>query len=299
MTENEFILQDRLNVIRDTINKYGIDNFYLSFSGGKDSTILHHLLDMTFPNNEIPRVFTDTGIEYTMISKFVKKLAETDKRIVIIKPTLSIKETLETYGYPFKSKEHSQKVEEYQLHHIIHPYMERYVYGLNKDGSVNNFKCPNKLLYQFEKHENELKISKQCCSKLKKEPSKKWAKENNKTITITGMRSEEGGTRLQIGCMSKKQDKFHPLSKVNDEWEDWFVKEYNIQLCELYYPPYNFKRTGCKGCPYALDLQHNLDVMQELLPIEKAQCEYIWQPVYAEYRRLNYRLRNEENIKLF
>jgi predicted phosphoadenosine phosphosulfate sulfurtransferase len=56
MEDFELTLFDRLNAIRDTINKYGIDNFYLSFSGGKDSTILHHLIDMAIPNNKIPRV---------------------------------------------------------------------------------------------------------------------------------------------------------------------------------------------------------------------------------------------------
>lgn len=67
MTENEFILQDRLGVIRDTINKYGEDNFYISFSGGKDSTVVHHLVDMALPENKIPRVFANTGIEYIYI----------------------------------------------------------------------------------------------------------------------------------------------------------------------------------------------------------------------------------------
>ena len=73
MNENEFILQDRLGVIRDTINKYGEDNFYLSFSGGKDSTVVHHLLDMALPENRIPRVFSNTGIEYNMIVEFVRE----------------------------------------------------------------------------------------------------------------------------------------------------------------------------------------------------------------------------------
>ena len=73
MTENEFILQDRLGVIRDTINKYDEDNFYLSFSGGKDSTVVHHLLDMALPNNKIPRVFSNTGIEYNAIVEFVRE----------------------------------------------------------------------------------------------------------------------------------------------------------------------------------------------------------------------------------
>ena len=73
MTENEFLLEDRLNVIRDTIAKYGEENFYLSFSGGKDSTVVHHLLDMAIPGNKIPRVFSNTGIEYNAIVEFVRE----------------------------------------------------------------------------------------------------------------------------------------------------------------------------------------------------------------------------------
>lgn len=108
MTENEFILADRLAVIRDTINKYGEDNFYLSFSGGKDSTVLHHLVDMALPGNTIPRVFCNTGIEYIDIVKFVRSLAEKDQRIKIIQPSVNIKKMLKEKGYPFKSKMYSQ-----------------------------------------------------------------------------------------------------------------------------------------------------------------------------------------------
>jgi 3'-phosphoadenosine 5'-phosphosulfate sulfotransferase (PAPS reductase)/FAD synthetase len=98
MTENEFILQDRLGVIRDTINKYGEENFYLSFSGGKDSTVLHHLIDLALPNNKIPRVFANTGIEYIYIYMFVKELADKDSRFTIIRPSQNIRQTLEKYG---------------------------------------------------------------------------------------------------------------------------------------------------------------------------------------------------------
>ena len=86
--DNELLLADRLGVIRTANEKYDLEhNAYLSFSGGKDSTILHHLLDMALPNNNIPRVYIDTGIEYNAIRKFVMKLAEKDKRFVIIKPS--------------------------------------------------------------------------------------------------------------------------------------------------------------------------------------------------------------------
>lgn len=116
--DNELLLFDRVNVIKDTIQKYGIDNFYLSFSGGKDSTILHHLLDMAIPNNDIPRVYIDTGIEYQDIKDFVFGLAQNDKRFVIIKPTQPIKPMLEKYGYPFKSKQHAHNVAIFQKNKV-------------------------------------------------------------------------------------------------------------------------------------------------------------------------------------
>ena len=59
----ELTLFDRVNVIRDTIARNGEGNFYLSYSGGKDSTVLSHLIDMAVPGNRIPRVYINTGIE--------------------------------------------------------------------------------------------------------------------------------------------------------------------------------------------------------------------------------------------
>ena len=72
------------------------------------------------------------------------------------------------------------------------------------------------------------------------------------------------------------------------------VEQFKIELPEVYYPPYNFKRTGCKGCPFAIELQNELDVLEKYFPEERKQCEVIWKPVYDEYRRLGYRLRKEE-----
>lgn len=116
------------------------------------------------------------------------------------------------------------------------------------------------------------------------------------------MRKEEGGQRVNLNCILTNNKgeivKFHPLAKVNDEWEEWFIKEHNIQLCELYYPPFNFTRSGCKGCPFSLTLQEQLETMKLYMPAERKQCEFIWKPVYEEYRRLNYRLKNVEKIKL-
>lgn len=73
---NEFLLQDRLQKIRQIIGKYGEENFYISFSGGKDSTVLSALIDLAIPGNKIPRVYANTGIEYRLILEFVERERE-------------------------------------------------------------------------------------------------------------------------------------------------------------------------------------------------------------------------------
>ena len=294
-------LFDRIEAIK-TINKeYDLENnSYISFSGGKDSIILHNLIDMALPNNKIPRVFINTGIEYDDIVKFVKELASQDERIIIIRPQLPIKQTLEKYGYPFKSKTHSHYLSIYQNSGLT-KYVKNYVDGLQDDGSKSRFACTKTLKYQFTNNFN-IKCSEKCCDKLKKDPIKQYKETFKKHINITGMRFEEGGARIKLTCIVTDKEKniikFHPLAFVTKEWQDWFVEKYNIQLCRLYYPPYNFRRTGCKGCPFTLELQNQLDVMEELLPNEKKQCEIIWKPIYEEYRRIGYRLKNEEQLTI-
>lgn len=298
--DNLLTLQDRLEIIKTTNQKHDLENnAYLSFSGGKDSTILHYLLDMALPNNQIPRVFINTGIEYNDIVSFVKELAKKDNRFVIINSALPIKQTLEQHGYPFKSKQHSHNLMVYQ-HSGIGLSVKRYL-GIVE--SNTKFRCPKMLMYQFT-NEFKIKCSDKCCQKLKKDPIHKWQKENNRSISLTGMRKSEGGERASVkGCILTDKNgnitKFHPLLVVSDEWEDWFIKEHKIKLCKLYLPPFNFNRTGCKGCPFSLDLQEQLETMEQYLPNERKQCEAIWKPIYDEYRRLNYRLKKVENIKLF
>ena len=298
--DNELLLFDRIEVIKTANEKYDLENnAYISFSGGKDSTVLHYLIDQALPNNRIPRVFINTGIEYNDIVSFVKSMAEKDDRFIIITPKIPIKQMLEKYGYPFKSKEHALYVSVYQNSGVTKT-ITRY---LKPEENRIKFMCPKVLRYQFTEDFN-IKISNKCCFKLKKEPIAKWQKENNKSIAMTGMRKQEGGLRRNIkGCIITDKDgsvkKFHPLLVVDNDFEDWFINKFQIKLCRLYYTPFNFERTGCKGCPFARNLQEVLSAMATYLPNEREQCEIIWKPVYDEYRRLGYRLIDEEQLKLF
>lgn len=296
MTDNEFLLFDRLEKIKATVTDES--KFYISYSGGKDSNVISALIDMALPGNTIPRVYCDTGIEYRMVREFVLHKAETDKRIVVLRPGVKIIQMLRENGYPFKSKLHSKMVYEYERGGKKLSTIRRYLGEIpTKNGNYlhGDHSCPLCLKYQFEP-EFTIPISDKCCYYLKKAPFKLYSKHTGRYVKITGMIMAEGGVRaFNNKCVLQDKDgkikAFNPLFPVTKDWEDWLIEKYQIPLPKLYYSPYNFRRTGCKGCPFSLDLQFSLDTMQRFMPSEKKQCEIIWAPVYAEYRRLGYRLR--------
>lgn len=97
--------------IREWYEHYDGD-VYVSFSGGKDSTVLKHIIDSMY--NDVPALFVNTGLEYPEIQKFVKEVKDgkypcfnTD--VVIMRPEMRFDEVIKKYGYPVISKEISQK----------------------------------------------------------------------------------------------------------------------------------------------------------------------------------------------
>ena len=79
---------------------------YVSFSGGKDSTVLLHIARQLYP--DIEAVFVNTGLEYPEIQQFVK----TFDNVTILRPKMRFDEVLKTYGYPIISKDVSQQIYE-------------------------------------------------------------------------------------------------------------------------------------------------------------------------------------------
>lgn len=284
MDDLEFQLQERLIFIQELTKQYDLTKAYISFSGGKDSVILSKLFDIALPSNTIERVYFNTGIEYNLMVDYVKMLQLQDKRIIIINSGKNIKKTLEDVGYPFKSKDHSYKMELFQ-NHSNSKRLQQYINGSSP------YDCPKILKYQFN-NDVGFKISSKCCNEFKKDIAKKYEKDNNKTIKILALRRQERGNRTKTKCIvnSGLKTTINPLAPITEELEEYIIQKYNIRLCDLYYEPYNFKRTGCKGCPYNLRLKEDLETMRKLLPNEYKQCWFIWGKVYNEYIRLKYRL---------
>ena len=85
--------------IREWVDCYGEDGIYISFSGGKDSTVLLDMVRKSYPG--VPAAYVDTGLEYPEIRTFVKQ----QENVEILRPKMNFRETIEKYGYPFIGKE--------------------------------------------------------------------------------------------------------------------------------------------------------------------------------------------------
>ena len=107
--------------IRQWVQEFGSSGVYVSFSGGKDSTVLLHLVRSLYP--DVVAVFCDTGLEYPEIREFVK----TFDNVVWLKPKMTFRKVIEKYGYPFISKEVSECV--YGA--------KKYLTSLIEDGSLD------------------------------------------------------------------------------------------------------------------------------------------------------------------
>lgn len=91
--------------IREAVNRYGVDGMYVSFSGGKDSTVLLHIVRELYPDTEA--VFCNTGLEYPQVRKFALSFENVRK----VEPKMRFDEVIRQYGYPFIGKEAAERIQ--------------------------------------------------------------------------------------------------------------------------------------------------------------------------------------------
>lgn len=228
---------------------------YLSFSGGKDSTVLKHILDNNFRG--IESVFCNTGLEYPEVVDFIKSF----NNVRILKPKMAFNKVVENYGYPVVSKEQAQYIEQYRNAKSE----KTKEYRLNGD-SKGRFKISEKHKYLINA---PFKISARCCDIMKKAPFKEYEKLTNKK-PIIGTLAEESLLRtqnwLQNGCNSFNAKRI--ISKPLSIWTNQDILEYiyinklPIAKCygEVIYDEYSKKykttlceRTGCMFCLFGLE----------------------------------------------
>lgn len=244
---------DRLGVIDQFYQRLN-GQVYISFSGGKDSTVLYWLARKIYP--DIKAVFCNTGNEYPDIVKFVRGMKDSGLNIDIIQPKLKPKEVLAKYGFPLVSKETSQLV------HVIkyNPNSKRAQAAMTKP-KTELFAMPRK--WEFLINE-PFKTSHMCCDKLKKEPFFYYSRDNN-LAPILGTLADESRLRKTTyirrgGCNVFNEETLHksnslPLSiwTEKDIWD--CIKKYNIPIADIY--DKGAERTGCMFCGFGVQYAHD------------------------------------------
>lgn len=91
--------------IKEWINEYGEDGVYISFSGGKDSTVLLDLVRQDYP--DVKACFVDVPTQFPELKQFV----ETFDNVDIVRPKMNFFQVCEKYGFPLISKEVAECVE--------------------------------------------------------------------------------------------------------------------------------------------------------------------------------------------
>ena len=217
---------------------------YVSFSGGKDSTVLLDLVRSIFPNVE--GVFVDTGLEYPEIRDFVKM----HDNITWLKPKMPFTKVIEKYGYPIISKETASKIDE-----IRNTKSER-IRNNRLNGDENgNWKLPEKWKYLLDA---PFKICARCCDVMKKSPIRIYETKSHKKPFIGTMAVESSLRKINYyknGCNVFESD--HPKSMPLSIWTEKDIWEYlkinNLPYSKIY--DMGYERTGCMFCMFGIHLE--------------------------------------------
>jgi 3'-phosphoadenosine 5'-phosphosulfate sulfotransferase (PAPS reductase)/FAD synthetase len=253
-------------------------NVYVSFSGGRDSTVLLDLVWSIFP--DVPAVFSNTGLELKDTKNFVELVRKHGVTSIVdgqrvyrkgqvlrVIPKKPYNRVIKEDGYALVSKKVAKTLrilkEEKDNPNWANTY-RLYNTGIKRDGTFSKAsKIPEKWRPLVA---SSIKVSEACCDHLKKEPLDTYAKETGRK-PIMGIMADEGGLRASSSAPCNAFDIAKPRSAPMLFWKQEDVTEYiksrKLRISRAYLWVRNDEqelcepeqRTGCAFCMFGAHLE--------------------------------------------
>lgn len=227
---------------------------YVSFSGGKDSTVLLDLVRKRYP--DVPAVFVDTGLEFPEVRDFVKSVPG----VVWLKPQMTFRAVIEKYGYPVVSKDQATAISRWtNTKDPMQKYYRMHGFPHGPKGMISK-----KWQYLTKA---PFKISGECCHIMKRTPLTRYAREEQR-VRFTGEMASDSMTRrkeyLAHGCnaFDLKSPVSRPLAvwTEDDIWE--YIRSENIPYSPIY--DLGYDRTGCAFCAFGVHMEDEPNRFQRM-----------------------------------
>lgn len=290
----------------------------VSISGGADSDVMLDLVERTKGNRNVRYIWFNTGLEYQATKDHLVYLENRYQiKIERIRAEKPVPYCVHEYGIPFKSKYISDMMG--QLQAVGFKWENRPLDDLLSDYTgvkeclrwwCNDYNTKSGIPSRFNINRNTwlkefliqnpppFKVSNKCCTYAKKETAHRFTEENNIDLNVIGVRQAEGGIRASTKtCFSEGEhsDTFRPIFWFSNEDKKYYDETFGIVHSDCY-TKYGLTRTGCVGCPYALDFENNLEATRHNEPKLYKACWNVFGESY-EYTRAFLSFRREMNDK--
>ena len=264
---------------------------YISFSGGKDSTVLLHIARQMYP--EIEAVFLNTRLGYPEKQSFAKSF----ENVTPLRPRMRFDEVIREFGYPIIGKDvaltiqYARQGSQWALNNLN---------GLDNKGRPHEYK---KNMYSKYKPltEVDFMISSNCCRVMKEQPLDDFAAKTGKKSIVATLAAESERREkawLKTGCnvFDSKNATSKPLSLWTEQDVLLYIKENNLPMASVYGEivyegadgllyenslceggklcTTGCDRTGCIFCGFGLHLEKGETRFQRLKRTHPRQYEY-------------------------